>query len=198
MNHILDESTRRIGRLLHYTGVLATVVGMTASYSLFHAPLIRQTERVAASIQELSLSVQNTKAIREQHQAVSQRLATAKERIATVRERVPEGMDAAGFLDEVSRIAAEANLAIKEYSNATPAASRGYAQVEVNLTGRGSYSSICAFIDRLSKLQRLSKVQDLTLSASGSTTEYPISATLIIYFGLHGTDDTSAQEVKRG
>jgi Tfp pilus assembly protein PilO len=198
MHHILDDSTRRFGRVLHYTGVLATVISMTGSYSLVHVPLIRQAEQTQERIQELSLSVQNTPAIREQHQKVSERLTTVKARIDTVRERVPPGMDAAGFLDEVSRIAAEANLSIKEYSNAKPASSPGYTQMEVNLSGRGSYASICAFIDELSKLKRLSKIQNLTLTTTGSATDYPISATLIIYFGLHGTDDTSAQEVKRG
>jgi hypothetical protein len=70
--------------------------------------------------------------------------------------------------------------------------------MEVNLSARGNYASICAFIERLSKVKRLSKVQNLTLTASGNATEYPITATLIIYFGLHGTDETDAQEVKRG
>jgi Tfp pilus assembly protein PilO len=198
MNHILDDSTRRFGRLLHYSGVLATVVGMTTSYSLLHAPLIHQAEQTEQRIQELTLSVQNTKAIREQHQKVFERLATAKEQIATVRERVPAEMNSAEFLDEVSRIAAEEHLSIKEYSNGKLAPNKGYTQMEVNLSGKGSYASICAFIDRLSKLKRLSKVQNLTLTASGSATEYPLTATLIIYFGLHGTDDSNAQEVKRG
>jgi Tfp pilus assembly protein PilO len=198
MNHILDDSTRRFGRVLHYAGVLATVLGMTGSYSLLHAPLIRQTQRKEERIQELSLALQNSEAIRDQHQRVSERLASAKQQIATVRERVPLGMDAAGFLDEVSRIAAEEHLSIKEYSNAKPATSRGYTQMEVNLSARGNYASICAFIERLSKVKRLSKVQNLTLTASGNATEYPITATLIIYFGLHGTDETDAQEVKRG
>jgi Tfp pilus assembly protein PilO len=198
MNHILDAQTRRFGRVLHYSGVLATVIGMTASYSLLHAPLIRETARTEEKIQELALSVQNTQAIRKQHQIVSERLATAKESIATVRERVPQNMEAADFLDEVSRIAAEEEMSIKEYSNGKAVASTGYMQLEVNLSGRGSYASICSFIDRISKLKRLSKVQNLTLTASGSAAEYPLTATLIIYYGLHGADDTSAQEVKRG
>jgi Tfp pilus assembly protein PilO len=198
MNHILDVSTRRFGRVLHYTGVLATVIGVTASYSLLHAPLIRESERTEEKIQELTLSVQNSSAIRQQHQIVSARLATAKEQIATVRERVPQEMNSAEFLDEVSRIAAEEKLSIKEYSNSKAATNRGYTQMEVNLTGRGSYASICAFVDRISKLKRLSKLQNLTLTASGSAAEYPVSATLIIYFGLHGTNEVSVQEVKRG
>lgn len=198
MQHILDIQTRRFGRILHYAGVLATVIGVTASYSLVHAPILQDTERTAEKIDELTLSAQNAKAIREQHQKVSERLATAKERIATVQERVPQEEDSGQFYNEVSRIAIEEKLSIKEYAPGKRTTNQGYAQVEVTFTGRGTYASICTFLDRLSNLKRLSKLQNLTLSASGNATEYPVAATLIIYFGLRDTDENGTKEVNRG
>jgi hypothetical protein len=56
-------------------------------------------------------------------------------------------------------------------------------------------------VDRLSKLERLSKVKDLTLSAEGDASEYPMTATLVIYFGLRGKEAAEAkppQEDRRG
>jgi hypothetical protein len=65
------------------------------------------------------------------------------------------------------------------------------------LKGQGSYASICAFIDKLSKLNRLSKVRDLKLQAADGASEYPMTATLIIYFGLQAADG-NIQENRRG
>ena len=196
--YILDEQIRRFGRLLHYTGLLATVVGLAVSYSMLHMPIYREQEQTLAKIEELKLSVQNASAIREQHQKVSDRLATAKERITAVQRRVPREADSGQFFDDVSQIAVEERLSIKDYSPAKPVFKDGFAQLEVTLTGRGSYASICSFFDRVSNLTRLSKLENLTLSASGSAAEYPMTATLIIYFGLRGKDAKTAKEEKRG
>jgi Tfp pilus assembly protein PilO len=198
MRQVLDDQIRRFGRILHYAGVLATVIGMAASYSLWHVPLLVETDRTDEKIQELTLSVQNAQAIREQYEKVSERLATAKAQIATVKQRVPQEADPGQFFDEVSRIAVEETLAIKDYEKATPVVHEGYTQMEVTLTGRGNYAAVCTFLDRLAGMKRLSKLQNLTLTASGNATEYPMTATLIIYFGLRGTDETDAKEVKRG
>jgi type IV pilus assembly protein PilO len=197
-NYVLDAQTRRFGRILHYAGVLATVVGVTASYSLVHAPIVQKKETVAEKIEELKLSVQNATAIREQHQKVSQRLATAKQQIATVKQRVPQEADSAQFFEELSRIAVEERLAIKDYTPAKTTIKNGYAQMEVTLTGRGSYATVCTFFDRLAKMNRLSKLQSLTLTTAGTAAEYPVEATLIIYFGLRGKDATSTKEGKNG
>jgi Tfp pilus assembly protein PilO len=198
MQNILDGEIRRFGRILHYAGLLAVVASVTASYSLLHAPLLRKIERTNAEIDELALSIQNASAARDQHQKVSERLSAAKQQIATVRKRVPQDPDSAHFMDEVSRIATEENLSIKDYKPERTIVKDGYAQLEVTLTGRGNYASICAFFNRIANLTRLSKLQSLTLTASGNATEYPITATMIIYYGLRGKEERSTKEVKRG
>ena len=70
--------------------------------------------------------------------------------------------------------------------------------MQVTLKGEGSFASVCAFLDRLNKLTRLSKVKDLTLSAGEDSPDYPMTATLVIYFALQGKDANSAQEDRRG
>jgi Tfp pilus assembly protein PilO len=197
-HHLLDPSTRRFGRILHYTGLLATVISVTGGYSLFHSPVVENIAETAEKIEQLKLSVQNAVAIRDQHQKVSQTLALVKERIASVQQRVPQNDDAGEFLKEVSQIAAEEKLAVKDFHPNETLVKNGYAQLEVTLVGRGSYASICAFFDRLSKLTRLSKLQHLTLTVSGNATEYPMTATIVIYYGLRGEDVKPAAEVKRG
>ncbi len=195
---ILDAQSRRFARILHYTGVLLLVVCVTVSYSLLHAPIIRDTERTIDKIDELSLSIENSAAIHEQHVKISERLAAVKAKIAKVVERVPDEAASGQFLEEVSRIASEENLTIKSFEPGKAQEKTGYTQLEVTLAGKGTYQSICTFLDRLSGIARLSKLQNLTLSSTGNSPEYPMNATLIIYFGLGGNDTKKTPEVKRG
>jgi Tfp pilus assembly protein PilO len=195
--NIIDSETRRFGRLLHYAGVLATVLCATAGYSLLHAPLTHRISVTSDRIQELQLSVENATVIREQHRNVSQKLHEVTTRIAEVQGRVPQEADAGEFLKEVTRLAGAEHLAIKDFRPEQPENRNGYAQLQVTLKGTGSFASICTFVERLAKLKRLSKIKDLSLTAGDGSTEYPMTATLVIYFGLRGREAGSS-DVMRG
>ncbi len=186
--HIIDDETRRFARLLHYAGLLATVVCATGGYSLVHAPTVHAISGMSARIEELRLSVENAPVAREQHQKLSEKLREVTTRIADVRRRVPHEANAGEFLNEITQLANAEQLAIKDFQPAKSENKHGYAEMQVTLKGAGSYASICKFIDRLSKLTRLSKVKNLTLSAGDGANEYPMTATLVIFFGLQGKD----------
>jgi Tfp pilus assembly protein PilO len=122
-------------------------------------------------------------------------------RIAEVQRRVPRDADAGEFLKELTLLASAEQLAIKDFQPEKPENRNGYAEMQVTLKGSGSYASICAFVDRLAKLKRLSKVKDLSLSAGDGASDYPMTATLVIYFGLTGKEERPskpAQENRRG
>src|SRR4051812_41982182 len=184
---IIDDETRRFGRLLHYAGVLATVVCATAGYSLLHAPAVREITETSARIDELLLSVRNGPVMREQHRIVSAKLREVTARIADVQRRVPRDADGSEFLNEVNQLA-KGKLAIKDFTPDKPEIKSGYAEMQVTLRGQGSFGSICNFVDQLTKLTRLSKIKDLTLSAGEDPAGYPMTATLVIYFSLRGKD----------
>jgi Tfp pilus assembly protein PilO len=195
---VIDQHTRRFGRLLHYAGVLVTVVCATAAYSLLHVPAKEAITDTSARIDELTQSVKNAPFIREQHKKISDKLLEVTTRIENIRRRVPRDVESGEFLSEVSKLAKEHQLAIKSFEPGKPENKDGYAEMQVMLKGSGNYASICAFVDELAKLTRLSKVKDLTLSAGDSAAEYPMSATLVIYFGLRGKEDPAAGEGRRG
>jgi Tfp pilus assembly protein PilO len=195
---LIDEQTRRFGRLLHYAGVLAMVVCATVGYSFLHAPAVLAITETSNQIDELLQSVKNAPIIRDQHRIVSGKLREVTTRIANVQRRVP--LDAASFefMNQVTQLAGDKKLAIKEFLPGKPELRNGYVELQVTFKGEGSYSSICTFVDQLNKLARLSKIKDLTLTSDTDATEYPMTATLVIYFGLRGTDAGSGQEGRSG
>lgn len=195
---VIDADTRRFGRLLHYAGVLVTVVCASIGYSFLHAPAVHAIADTAARIDEVVLSVQNAPVIRSQHKIVSEKLKEVTTRIANVQRRVPQTSDEGDFLHQLTQLAGNEKLAIKEYNPGKAEARNGYAEMQVTLKGEGSFGSICTFVDRLNKLARLSKIKELTLEAEDSRDEYPMTATLVIYFALRGSDVESAQEGRSG
>lgn len=195
---VIDEETRRFGRLLHYAGVLTTVVCATVGYSFVHAPAVDAIADTAARIDEVVQSVQNAPVIRDQHRIVSAKLHEVTTRIANVQGRVPQGADDGEFLKQVTQLAQKEKLAINDFHHEKAEVRNGYAEMQVSVHGVGSFNSICAFIDGLNKLARLSKVKDLTLSAEDTSTEYPMTATLVIYFALSGDDAEPVQEARSG
>lgn len=198
---VFDDELRQFGRFLHYGGVLVAVICATVLYSFVHTPAIDRTADTSARIEELKILSKNAAIMREQHQKVSEKLQHVQARIDDIQRRVPQNADAGEFLKEVTQLASAEHLALKDFTPQAPANRNGYAEMQITLAGNGSYASICRFVDRLSKLQRLSKVKDLRVTAEGGTNEYPMTATLVIYFGLRGkesSDAKSPQEVRRG
>jgi Tfp pilus assembly protein PilO len=195
---VIDEDTRRFGRLLHYAGVLATVVCATVGYSFLHAPALREITETSAQIDDLLASVRNGPVTREHHRIAVEKLHEVKTRIADLQRRVPHDAEDATFLKEVTELAAAGKLAIKDFHPEKPQAKTGYKEMQVTLKGQGSFGSICSFIDQLTKLTRLSKIKDLTVTVGESATEYPMTATLVIYFGLRGSDEAAAREGRSG
>jgi Tfp pilus assembly protein PilO len=188
---IIDSETRRFGRLLHYAGLLATVVCASIGYSWVHAPTMEAIDDTSARIQELNLLVKNTPLMRAQHRKVSEKLSEVTTRITEVQRRVPRDADAGGFLKQVTKLASEEQFSIQDFTPEKPVDREGYAEMQVTLKGAGTYASICTFLDRLSKLKRLSKVKDLTLTAEGDADEYPLTATFVIYFALRSKEADS-------
>src|SRR5882757_5648184 len=174
--------------------MLATVVCTTVGYSFRHAPALHEIAETSAQIEDLLASVRNGPVMREHHRIAVEKLHEVTTRIANLQRRVPKDADAGSFLKEVTQLATAGKFAIKDFHPDKPEAKTGYSEMQVTLKGQGSFRSICAFVDQLSKLTRLSKIKDLSLTIGESATEYPMTATLVIYFGLRGSDDASARE----
>jgi Tfp pilus assembly protein PilO len=196
--YIIDNETQRFGRLLHYAGVMFLVVCWSTGYSFLHAPAEQASTETSNRIDELMQSVRNAPLIREQHGIVSAKLREVTTRIANVQRRVPQDAAAVEFMNQLVELAGTEEFTIKEYHPEKPEAKNGYAEMQVTFKGEGSFGSICAFMDQLNKLARLSKIKDLTLTSETDATNYPMTATLVIYFGLSSSDAEANQEKHDG
>jgi len=195
---VLDSETRRFGWLLHCVGCILVLLCGSLGYTLIYERAEGSIAELAASIQELKLSVQNAPTIRRTHEQLTQRLDALRQGMAGLQQRVPLETDAGKFLKDITIIAEHETLEISNFQPDKPVIREGFTEMEVTLTGQGDFESICTFFDRLNKSSRLTKVKNLNISASSMAEKLPMSATLIIYFGLRGSDQAKSEEVQRG
>jgi type IV pilus assembly protein PilO len=196
---VIDDETLRFGRLLHYAGAAIVLIASALAYNWFYAPMEADILDTEMKIDALAVSEQNAPVIRREHARLTSRLQEIEARYSALERRVPLNAEAGSFLKHVSEIASQEQLTISSFQPAQSVPTSGYAAMEVMLDGKGTFASICRFFDRLSKIQRLSKVKDLTVSVDPQSADYPMKATIVIYFGLQGENDASAPtEVSRG
>jgi Tfp pilus assembly protein PilO len=194
-----DDETLRFGRLLHYAGLAIVLVTSALAYHWFYSPVEADILDAEMKIDALDVAKNNFNVILREHDRLTSHLQEIEARYAALEERVPINAEAGGFLKHISEIAGEEHLEISNYQPAdVTIPGNGYAAMEVMLDAKGNYQSICRFFDRLSKIQRLSKVKDLSVSVDPLSDDYPLKATIIIYFGLKGEIDRAGEEVKRG
>ncbi|HEY4259974.1 MAG TPA: type 4a pilus biogenesis protein PilO, partial [Schlesneria sp.] len=139
---VIDEDTKRFGRLLHYAGVLATVICTTVGYSFLHAPAVHEIAETSAKIDDLLASVHNGPVTRQHHRIAVEKLHEVTTRIANLQRRVPRDADAGSFLKEVAKLAESDKLAIKDFHPEKPELKTGYAEMQVTLKGQGSFGSV--------------------------------------------------------
>jgi Tfp pilus assembly protein PilO len=198
ISQVLDPETRRFGWMLHCAGLVAALLIGTLFFSWIYEEAEGSIVELSADIEQLRLSVQNAPVVRKTHEELLQRLDDLKSQMATLQQRVPQIADAGKFLGDVSSIAHEENLNINEIQPDKPIVKDGFTEMEVKLTAQGDYKSICSFFHRLNDLSRLSKVKNLDVSSPGTTEKLPMTATIIIYFGLRGSAKPASEEVQRG
>lgn len=195
---VLDHETLLFGRLLHYAGLAIVLVVGAATFHWFYRPLEAELLSAEMQIDALAVAQQNAPAIRREHARLSRLFQEIEARYTALEERVPIEAEAGSFLKHVSEIADEEKLAISSFQPAQSVEGDGYTALEVMLDGRGSYQSICSFFDRLAKMQRLSKVKDLSIGIDPESDNYPMKATIVIYYGLKPRTAAAAREVTRG
>ena len=197
--HVFDDETLRFGRLLHYAGLAVVLICGAAGYSWLYTPAEAGIHETLMRIDELELSRQNAESIRREHARLSNRLQDIEARYAALEQRVPPNAEAGSFLKHVSKIAREEHLDIRNFQPAQSVEGEGFAAMEVMLDGKGSFESICSFFARLAKIERLSKVKDLSVTVDPAANGYPMKATIVIYFGLKADGaEASRPEVSRG
>jgi Tfp pilus assembly protein PilO len=171
-----------MGWCLHGLGALAALCIVLSAHALLFQPIDRATAVCDCQTQKLQRFLRNERRVCQEHRQLSTELKDARRRAAELAERVPHQPQEAEFLAQVSQLAEQVGLLIRDYRPGAVTRERSYSSLHVELIGEGSYGATCHFLDRLSRLPRHSTVVFLQMSPQESSPKYDVRMSLELYF----------------
>ena len=143
-----------------------------------------QALRLAAATENAALDefLKTGPETRAQGRDLQQRLDEAESRAARQAERIPDAPHEAVFLGQVTALAHELELEIKDYRPGTVRMREKHGEMEVQFSAHGSYQALCHFLHRSTGLPRMSKVARLEVKSLPASETVEVDLTLVIYF----------------
>jgi len=118
-------------------------------------------------------------------QAMHRQLAAATEQQAQARARIPSVANEIEFLEELSLLADEVGLQIRDYRPGLRQEFPTHQEIELTLRAEGSYPKLCRFLAGLTELPRACRVASLNVVApSASQPKLLIEMKVSLAYGL--------------
>ena len=175
-------SPNAISWTIHGVGS-ALLVGIGLALELLViAPMRQHSEEDRVEIEQLEQRVALEGKIRREFRELRAALKAQKQKQRGFRERLPSDPLEAEFLAQVARLAEEVGLNVRDYRPGQVTPRGDYAEVDIELSGEGSYESICRFLYGLSQIPRLSSLAGLEIQAGSEEPLYPIRMNFSAYF----------------
>lgn len=184
-----SQQLKSLGWLLHGAGTLPTLVIGTVFWFGYAVPLNAEKKIVRAEIKHTADRLADGLGIREEHQTLQEQVAANQQKIDRVRQRIPDRAEEAEFLRLVTDASDHSGLEIGSYSRGKESDEPEFSQLDINIQARGSFESICRFLDCMEQIPRVAKVTSLQLHGQDKSTEggYPLTITVRLYYAVHVT-----------
>jgi len=186
--HLFDAEKRLswIGWGLHGLGLSIALVGVVLGRFVLLDPIDRKAAECAERVHYLQSRLSEEDHVRAEHQRLSAEVDRARRETAALKERIPDDPCEAEFLAELARLAGDVGLQIRNYQPGAATARTSYSTLTVDLSGQGTYRSICALLDGLAHLPRHCTVRKLEIKADKRTATCAVELSVELYFDVRG------------
>jgi type IV pilus assembly protein PilO len=155
-----------------------------------------QSESLAAlktNIEAQEKKLVELKKAAAQAQALEAEVAKMEEEFNQLLALLPDQREIPGLLDSISRLASQAGLEQVSFQPQPEQPMDFYAVIPVRLELVGSYHQLGVFFDRVSKLDRIVKFDNLSLTRLKEPPKLQVSCTVVTYRFVEKTDEKSAK-----
>jgi Tfp pilus assembly protein PilO len=179
-----DRNLKFLRWVINGAGCLVLFAGLAVAQFAFFAALDAQTDACADRARHLKQLLTRSAEVRAEHHRLTLLNHEADARARAILQRIPDEPQEAEFLSQVTQLAQQVSLQIIDYRPAAALESDTCWHLEVQLACRGTYASLCRFLDGLNHLERFTNLARLDVASDGQSTEYAVSMSLVLYFGL--------------
>ncbi len=151
-----------VQKVLVFAGTLLIMGG--AFYFLEFQNQMETLDRLRRQIGEQKTKLASLKAAETKIKVVEKELAQSEEELARLLMLLPDQKEIPGLLENVSRIGSKVGLENILFQPQPEVLQQFYAIIPIRLDLLGSFNDLGVFLDSISKLDRILKVESLTLT----------------------------------
>ncbi len=177
------QQLKTLGSLLHAAALSTLALAGLAFYLWLYVPRSHEIAQLQTRITALQQQLRGSAKIRGQFATLTASRAEQRQTAEDVRRRVPDEPREAEFLEQISDAILPDEFVINDYTRGPVTKADGCRQLDIQLRCDGTYAGICRFLDRLDRMQRITRVVALDLGTQMTQQRYPLSITVRLYFG---------------
>jgi type IV pilus assembly protein PilO len=156
-----------------------------------------QSERLSALKTEIGAQEKKLVELKKaaaQAQALEAEVAKMEEDFNQLLALLPDQREIPGLLDSISRLASQAGLEQVSFQPQPEQMQDFYASIPVRLELVGSYHELGVFLDRVSKLDRIVKIDNLSLTRLKQPPKLQVGCTVVTYRFVEKAEAKPAQK----
>lgn len=162
--------------------LIVTVAALGAAfYFIQYKPQSDTINRLRRSVTEQEQKLAELKKAAADVEVLQKDLARAEEELKQVLVLLPDSKEIPGLLENVSQLGAEVGLENLLFQPQPEQVQEFYATVPIRLDLVGTYHQLGLFLDRVSKLNRILKVDNLDITRQGNSPRLQVGCTVMTY-----------------
>lgn len=189
-----QRKIRRLGSALHGVGAMVSLALLALGAWVVAAPLEAQRSEHLQRSAHLDRLIARRAGVEREHARLSEELQAVRRRKEEIRRRITDSAQVGEFLRQVSRVADDVGVRLREFRPGQATRTGQYGVVRIELHCNGGYRGICEFLEQLDKLPRLATVDRLDIAAPNRGEWYTFNISLDIYFSAQ---DLAAQHAEQ-
>ncbi len=155
-------------------------------YFYYYAEALEEQEKKEQQLAELQKQIRALEATANRLPEFQREVQALEARLETLKRILPPQKEMPDLMRRVQYLAAESSLAIAKFNPAPTAQRDFYVEIPVNLDVVGTYHTLGAFFDRISRMSRLVNIGDVKIKAQSkqvinNTIAVSVVATTYVY-----------------
>jgi Tfp pilus assembly protein PilO len=178
-----EKSIKTLGWFFHGTGLVCVAASLAAYGWFVLKPLTEHEQLCQQRIYQLEEMLAKSPKVRQENRAFNAELASLRHTVEETQRRLPAELRENEFVDQVRQVAAKAGMEMGDHQLGLITALESYSQAELTFNCKGSYASICQFLDEIDHFARITEISSLRIESDDNFRTYPIQVTFVLYFG---------------
>ena len=158
-------------RVIHWVGASAMLLLLGSAVGLGAYPMYMGGRDSIAKSRYLKQQLAELDGLDKTLQGVEADLKKTEERLKQSEKRLPTRNEMDQFMGELAAVAKDAGLTVEGINPKPVQPSGDYRVLPVEISGGGSYQQVYKFLAGLRRMQRLTRLDDVTMDAEQKTGE---------------------------